>query len=129
MDARFCVRRPAKEGRRKATGKKRLPYDQEKPDHEATELSVMSKTRNSIQSQEKEQTERACAHCGDPCGRGAPEKEGRLFCCAGCLTVYDLLHEQGLNTYYALEEQPGLRPDRGVTPNRLAYLDRDNIRL
>jgi Cu2+-exporting ATPase len=44
-----------------------------------------------------------CAHCGLP----APASSNALpsFCCAGCKTVWSLLHEVGLAHYYDLRER------------------------
>jgi Cu+-exporting ATPase len=57
-----------------------------------------------------------CQHCGDPC------PEGDTFCCAGCRTVHDLLHEAGMGGYYDLEATPGLSQKVSVVSD-LAYLD------
>lgn len=70
----------------------------------------------------------SCYHCGDPCGDGAIREDGRSFCCSGCQTVYSLLYEHGLGTYYTLESGPGLKPDQAHRVDRFAYLDRDGVR-
>jgi Cu+-exporting ATPase len=33
--------------------------------------------------------------------------EDKAFCCSGCRTAYQLIHELGLEDYYALNERPG----------------------
>ena len=47
-----------------------------------------------------------CAHC---CSAIAPdaarEDGGHVFCCAGCLTVYQLLHTSNLADYYTIRER------------------------
>jgi Cu+-exporting ATPase len=48
-----------------------------------------------------------CAHCGDPCTGRTYRHEAAVFCCAGCRTVYTLLHENGLAEFYALDERAG----------------------
>jgi Cu2+-exporting ATPase len=53
----------------------------------------------------------ACAHCGLPVppaglATGAP----RQFCCEGCRAVWAILHEHGLERYYALREGPAPAP-------------------
>lgn len=41
-----------------------------------------------------------CAHCGLP---SAPAADGeKAFCCNGCMGAYALIHEMGLEDYYAL---------------------------
>ena len=79
-------------------------------------------------SDESTQAARACAHCGDPCGDGGVREDGKHFCCSGCRTVYSLLQESGLGTYYSLEDKPGLKPDLARRTDRFAYLDRDSVR-
>jgi len=66
----------------------------------------------------------SCFHCGDLCPSPDIEADGRFFCCSGCLTVYEILRDQNLDTYYALEEQPGTsrKEERGAA-GRFAYLD------
>jgi Cu+-exporting ATPase len=73
-------------------------------------------------------TERVCVHCGDPCGSGSIEVDGKPFCCAGCKTVYFLLHDHDLQQYYQLEQQPGLKPRLEAYANRFAYLDDPAVR-
>ena len=58
-----------------------------------------------------------CAHCGEPCTGGA------RFCCNGCKTVYELLEENGLCRYYALNEKPGFAQRAPVRKDKFAFLD------
>jgi Cu2+-exporting ATPase len=48
----------------------------------------------------------ACAHCSLPVPPGlvAP-KAARQFCCAGCQTAWAIIHEHGLEGYYAFDER------------------------
>lgn len=64
-----------------------------------------------------------CVHCGDPCGEGAVSVGDKNFCCAGCKTVYGLLHDHELEEYYQLEDRPGLKPEPDQQSDRFAYLD------
>ena len=52
----------------------------------------------------------ACAHCGLPVpdSRRSGDEDGR-FCCAGCETAYAIIHEHGLDDYYAFAERRGDR--------------------
>ncbi|MGB8705225.1 MAG: heavy metal translocating P-type ATPase metal-binding domain-containing protein [Gillisia sp.] len=51
----------------------------------------------------------SCFHCGDPCED--PILAGdKNFCCSGCKTVYDILHENQLDYYYDLTNNPGISP-------------------
>lgn len=49
-----------------------------------------------------------CYHCGDS---GNPKSfvyaDDHAFCCDGCKTVYELLKENDLCTYYNIEDRPG----------------------
>jgi Cu+-exporting ATPase len=66
----------------------------------------------------------SCFHCGDLCPSADIESDGRFFCCSGCLTVYEILREQNLDTYYLLEEKPGTsRKESRAAEGRFAYLD------
>ena len=49
-----------------------------------------------------------CFHCGTRCGGKRFERADKLFCCNGCLAVFDLLSSNGLADYYNLNEQAGL---------------------
>ncbi|HKZ05755.1 MAG TPA: heavy metal translocating P-type ATPase [Methylomirabilota bacterium] len=53
----------------------------------------------------------ACAHCGLPVPTGRARVSGeRAFCCEGCRTVHALLHEYGLERYYALRAAGAAAP-------------------
>lgn len=36
--------------------------------------------------------------------------QDKMFCCNGCKTVYDILHENDLEYYYNLDQNPGISP-------------------
>lgn len=44
-----------------------------------------------------------CTHCGLPAP--PPAEGGRAFCCEGCRTAYRIIHESGLERFYALPEK------------------------
>ncbi len=52
----------------------------------------------------------ACFHCGDPCGESPILADNKSFCCTGCKTVYDILHDNELDYYYQLTQNPGVSP-------------------
>jgi Cu+-exporting ATPase len=54
--------------------------------------------------------------------------EGRDFCCQGCLTVFEFLHENGLGDFYRLAERPGVQVKSAVVEDRFAYLDEPVLR-
>jgi P-type Cu2+ transporter len=48
----------------------------------------------------------ACAHCGLPVPDGLIELDrDQQFCCTGCTTAFAILHEHGLDRYYAFAEK------------------------
>ncbi|WP_374959842.1 heavy metal translocating P-type ATPase [Gilvibacter sp.] len=67
----------------------------------------------------------ACYHCGDPCGRSPIIHQQKSFCCNGCKTVYDILHQNGMEYYYELEKAPGTSQNKATT--HFDYLDNPEI--
>ncbi|MFI5323232.1 MAG: heavy metal translocating P-type ATPase [Thermodesulfobacteriota bacterium] len=46
-----------------------------------------------------------CIHCGEELdSSNVIESNGKLFCCTGCRTVYELLNTLGLDNYYKIRE-------------------------
>ncbi|WP_375238755.1 heavy metal translocating P-type ATPase [Aurantibacter sp.] len=66
-----------------------------------------------------------CFHCGDTCNNGVVIHNEKTFCCNGCKTVYDILHDNNLDYYYELEQVPGITPN--VINGKFDYLDNDII--
>lgn len=62
-----------------------------------------------------------CLHCGGPLGRHARAEDGP-FCCRGCRTVFDLIHQRGLTPYYDLRRGPGA-PVAELRPDSFTWLD------
>lgn len=66
----------------------------------------------------------ACAHCSlpVPSGQLAPDAE-QQFCCAGCASVYRMIHGCGLDRYYQLREALNTDPLGPVdlAPDRSRY--------
>lgn len=48
-----------------------------------------------------------CYHCGEDCKDEHLIYEEHDFCCHGCRTVYSLLQDTGLTSYYEIENTPG----------------------
>jgi P-type Cu+ transporter len=69
----------------------------------------------------------SCYHCGSAVREPSVEFDGKLFCCAGCKTVYEILAGNQLCQYYNLERNPGITPALRPSP-RFDYLDDPLIR-
>jgi len=69
-------------------------------------------------------TERiGCFHCGEPCADSSFVSGEKTFCCNGCLVVHDLLTENGLEQFYALNDHPGARVRHARRSEQWAFLD------
>jgi Cu+-exporting ATPase len=67
----------------------------------------------------------SCFHCGDPCNTTIISHDDKSFCCQGCKTVFDILHENDLSYYYDLEHTPGTTPSR--IEGKFDFLDNEQI--
>jgi Cu+-exporting ATPase len=63
-----------------------------------------------------------CYHCGDNCKDKSISSDEKYFCCSGCKTVYELLNQGELCTYYNFENNPGISP-KNLEFKRFDYLD------
>lgn len=68
-----------------------------------------------------------CYHCGSPCEEELLEADGKAFCCNGCKTVYEILSENELCTYYDLENNPGIQLKSRNFGDKFAFLDNEEI--
>jgi Cu+-exporting ATPase len=69
----------------------------------------------------------SCAHCGAPCPPEPVEVDGLHFCCTGCSSVYALLKENNLCTYYSLNRSPGFAQSDCRAGSQFDWLDREEI--
>jgi Cu+-exporting ATPase len=69
------------------------------------------------------QRKTSCYHCGDDCGAHALEHDGKQFCCTGCQTVYDILSDNDLCTYYDLDKNPGTSLKAPRPQEKYRFLD------
>ncbi len=68
-----------------------------------------------------------CFHCGTPCREDSWPSGGKSFCCNGCLTVFALLAENGLDNFYALSESAGVRV-KATRSAQFNYVDEKVVR-
>lgn len=52
-----------------------------------------------------------CFHCGQKIELEVVKFDEKKFCCAGCKTVYEILNTTGLENFYAMNSEAGVRPD------------------
>jgi P-type Cu+ transporter len=71
--------------------------------------------------------ERSCYHCGDEVIGKPIVKDEHEFCCNGCSSVYSLLKDNDLGSFYTLEKGGGVRPTESNT-HKYAFLDVESIR-
>jgi len=76
---------------------------------------------------QKETKKHICVHCGDDCGSHPVIWDEKPFCCNGCSTVYQILHENKLCTYYDFESNPGIKIESGKYKEKFAFLDDNEI--
>lgn len=69
----------------------------------------------------------SCFHCGDEIIGKVILQDEKSFCCTGCRSVYNLLRDNQLDTFYELEKEPGLKP-KEANPHLYAFLDVESIR-
>jgi len=67
--------------------------------------------------------EPVCFHCGTPCGAGSVRVEEKVFCCAGCRTVFEVLAGSGLGHFYDLGKQAGIRVKEAARADQFRHLD------
>lgn len=51
-----------------------------------------------------------CYHCGDKIIGKPIKRHDKVFCCTGCLSVYEILSESDLEQFYQFNEKSGVKP-------------------
>jgi Cu+-exporting ATPase len=72
----------------------------------------------------KEKTK--CYHCGAECADDSIHIGDKIFCCNGCKTVYEILNENEMCSYYNIEDMPGITP-KGKFKGRFDFLSNTDI--
>jgi Cu+-exporting ATPase len=80
----------------------------------------MSDTKTSTET-------KTCYHCGDDCDREHVVFDEKDFCCNGCKTVYEILNQNDLCTYYDLDKNPGISLKSKKFDDKYAFLDNEEI--
>jgi P-type Cu+ transporter len=68
-----------------------------------------------------------CFHCGTRCGEDPLGSEQKVFCCQGCLSVYELLSQNGLTNFYALADTAGVRV-QATREHQFRFVDEPQVR-
>lgn len=68
----------------------------------------------------------SCYHCGDIC-ETVLHFDNQSFCCMGCRSVYQLLSQNNLCSYYDIEKAPGITQRNLVLSSAYAYLDDEKV--
>jgi P-type Cu+ transporter len=68
-----------------------------------------------------------CFHCGTRCGGDPLASAEKVFCCRGCLTVYELLTQSGLTDFYALADTAGVRV-QAMREHQFRFVDEPQVR-
>src|SRR5689334_4453325 len=68
-----------------------------------------------------------CFHCGTPCRDDQFANGDKSFCCRGCLTVFELLSENGLGNFYEIADASGVRV-KATRADQFKYLDEAVVR-
>lgn len=66
-----------------------------------------------------------CYHCGNKCDNQSLTAYDKTFCCLGCKTVYEILSENNLTSYYDFEKNPGAKPEENM--GKYSFLDNEKI--
>lgn len=67
-----------------------------------------------------------CFHCGQNIVKERISFDEKVFCCAGCKSVFEILNANDLGTFYELNKRSGIRPD-GTQNTQFDYLDSEEI--
>lgn len=68
-----------------------------------------------------------CYHCGEANPNQVLKFEDKSFCCQGCMSVYQLLNQVGLCTYYDLNDGAGINKRQANRSDKFAYLEEEQI--
>jgi Cu+-exporting ATPase len=67
-----------------------------------------------------------CFHCGQQCDE-IIFSDDKPFCCIGCKSVFEILNENNLCEYYAIEQRAGVS-QKNTLPTTYDYFDDEQVR-
>ncbi|MBP7477737.1 MAG: heavy metal translocating P-type ATPase metal-binding domain-containing protein [Chitinophagales bacterium] len=68
-----------------------------------------------------------CYHCGDACAHSKIALEEKVFCCQGCKSVYEILSQNNLCDYYAMNQHPGIEAKVEIRKDKFQFLEDEAI--
>lgn len=77
------------------------------------------------QTESKQDKVHKCYHCGNNCNDNI-SINGKIFCCKGCKSTYEILENKNLCEYYKLKKQPGIKPDI-FSFNKFRFLENADV--
>lgn len=78
------------------------------------------------QTKSKQEKAQECYHCGNDCANDNININGKIFCCNGCKSTYEILKNKNLCDYYRLKKQPGIKSDTSSF-NKFRFLENKDI--
>ena len=74
-------------------------------------------------AEDKSKKNNTCFHCGDNVFNADIVIEEKLFCCKGCKTVYEIINQNDLCTYYEVDKAPGINQKQEYRKGKFDFLD------
>ncbi|MEM9920289.1 MAG: heavy metal translocating P-type ATPase metal-binding domain-containing protein [Bacteroidota bacterium] len=68
-----------------------------------------------------------CTHCGEEIPNEDFQLDGQLFCCQGCMMVFQILQENGLSNFYDIDPKAAFSL-KGQSKETFEYLDDPDVR-
>ncbi len=68
-----------------------------------------------------------CYHCGEDVADAHYQIDDKKFCCRGCQTVFEIINQHDLCSYYDLEKQPGLNQKTEIRKGKFDFLADETI--
>lgn len=80
-----------------------------------------------LQEHPATQVQSVCYHCGETCETAVIRFDEKEFCCAGCKSVYEILSDNNLCTYYDITRNPGVTQQRAHVNTYFDFLDEPHV--
>lgn len=68
-----------------------------------------------------------CNHCSSECPDNTITLGENVFCCSGCKTVYEILHDNNLDGFYNIEGGIGAMKPESIDSDEFAFLENREI--